>query len=654
MLVATLIALGVRMRLKLLLVSATAESHGFWLRQGCTRRRTARPPSARMLRTVDQAAVRRSFANSLSMAMLLPLAAEPVVERAVERVRSGTSAAAAAAAAGGGGGGGKVARQLTSAEAPAVLGYDDVNSFGNFFLRNGERVAVNYAKHEQLAVNVPYSKLLAFWTGGARGWGVRCAAPITKGHVVVEVRGRCLTEAEYEQLADPSYVVSFDDKLLALKRAAADDVMYLDLREQGNMMRLINDCQEAPNLQLMYWPELDVARGVLPRRAFLVAKHDVPAGVELTWNYGRHYERHWLAARNGTGSGWSTANRGGGTSTAAAVEAAARRKIGRARRRANRKRRRRRRRARARSPRHVTSWWRPRSCYRGRRCVRAGGARRYDWLRRVHAAAEPAELGATIEELESAVRGWALGDGWPAARDGWQARVEALQRGGATAAADELAAVLRPLLSALQPALAGERAEARPRRLRSRNRSQSRSRPSPRRRRRASRSRRSRSSRRWSTTTATTTATARRPIPSWSRRSRRTLAQRATTRARRRARRRGARRRRHRGADGGRRAERGLWRQAAHEHAERDGVPRVKRKGGGYILAENVEAGTFATAVEAAVAYAKGERSAAPHGPRRRRRWAAWWRRGRDGSRRRARSTRWLRARWFRSAGSAG
>ena len=30
------------------------------------------------------------------------------------------------------------------------------------------------------------------------------------------------------------------------------------------MMRLIND-YEAPNLQLMYRPELDVARGILPR-----------------------------------------------------------------------------------------------------------------------------------------------------------------------------------------------------------------------------------------------------------------------------------------------------------------------------------------------------------------------------------------------------
>ena len=49
------------------------------------------------------------------------------------------------------------------------------------------------------------------------------------------------------------------------------------------------------------------------------------------------------------------------------------------------------------------------------------------------------------------------------------------------------------------------------------------------------------------------------------------------------------------------------------------GYRGVKRKGGGYILAENVEAGTFATAVEAAVAYAKGraERRAAVPAPRR-------------------------------------
>ena len=44
-------------------------------------------------------------------------------------------------------------------------------------------------------------------------------------------------------LDDKSYVVSFDDKLLQLKREARDDVLYLDLKQQGNMMRLINDSQ---------------------------------------------------------------------------------------------------------------------------------------------------------------------------------------------------------------------------------------------------------------------------------------------------------------------------------------------------------------------------------------------------------------------------
>lgn len=39
-------------------------------------------------------------------------------------------------------------------------------------------------------------------------------------------------------------------------------------------MRLINDCQEAPNLQLVYYPPLDlsVSPPVLPRKCFLVAR----------------------------------------------------------------------------------------------------------------------------------------------------------------------------------------------------------------------------------------------------------------------------------------------------------------------------------------------------------------------------------------------
>ena len=45
--------------------------------------------------------------------------------------------------------------------------------------------------------------------------------------------------------------------MLQKKREAGDHVRYLDLREHGNMSRLFNDCQEAPNLRLMYWPARD-------------------------------------------------------------------------------------------------------------------------------------------------------------------------------------------------------------------------------------------------------------------------------------------------------------------------------------------------------------------------------------------------------------
>ena len=144
------------------------------------------------------------------MARLLPSRHTAVVAEAVERVRRGGSP-----------------DTMSSAEAPAILGYEDVNSLGNFAVRpDGSRRSVQYQPHEQLRVNVPYSKLQAFDTrcvgpGGAsttRGWGVRCAAPISEGQVVVEVRGRALSEIEYEALDDKSYVVSFDDKLLQLKR----------------------------------------------------------------------------------------------------------------------------------------------------------------------------------------------------------------------------------------------------------------------------------------------------------------------------------------------------------------------------------------------------------------------------------------------------
>ena len=64
-----------------------------------------------------------------------------------------------------------------------------------------------------------------------------------------------LSEAEYEQLADPSYVVSFDDK----GRCAGlppSTVYYLRAHDRSivNIMRLVNDCRRRPTSSLCIGP----------------------------------------------------------------------------------------------------------------------------------------------------------------------------------------------------------------------------------------------------------------------------------------------------------------------------------------------------------------------------------------------------------------
>ena len=158
-----------------------------------------------------------------------------------------------------------------------------------------------------------------------------------------------------------------------------------------------------------YWPELDVARGILPRRAFLVAKHAVPANVELTWDYGRHYERHWLAkrgrARGGAPSaalrvaggggeaeedeaeGYELGGLGGGGGGGVGVlqEGAA---MGEAREQML-------------AAEELLPWGAVNPSW---------GARRYDWLARLHGAADAAPLLAMpMHEFEAELRPWALG-----------------------------------------------------------------------------------------------------------------------------------------------------------------------------------------------------------------------------------------------------
>ena len=48
----------------------------------------------------------------------------------------------------------------------------------------------------------------AFRTPGSRGWGVRASVPVACGTVVVEVRGRMLSDAEYAEVSDTPYIVN--------------------------------------------------------------------------------------------------------------------------------------------------------------------------------------------------------------------------------------------------------------------------------------------------------------------------------------------------------------------------------------------------------------------------------------------------------------
>ena len=440
-LVALLMDIACRLRTRTLVVSATAESYRFWLRQGLHAPAHCAGAVRAALRKLDQGAVRRGFANSITLAMELPTQYRKLVSRVLRRLGRRCPAG----------------RSLSAVEASAAFGYEDVNSLGNFVLQpDGRRVPVSYGQGELMAVNTPYSKLQAFPVGDNRGWGLRCSGTIQRGQVVLEARGRCLTEREYEELADPSFVISFGDKVGQMKQAAKDALMYIDLREQGNLMRFVHDCPEAPNLQLMYWPEPDPRQRVLPRRAFLVAKHDIPPLVELTWDYGRHYERHWLNARLGTGSGWAsrvlttvhdvssdedelippatgpgpaTATDGAGTASAEELRDELVEELA--------------------SMEDVLPWRAMRGSWR---------AEQPEWLAQVQAAESPSQLAACLSEVEFALHDHALRAGWFSARPTWRdrlAKLQAMQEQPPRAAFLTLRALLRELLQAVQPAYSG-------------------------------------------------------------------------------------------------------------------------------------------------------------------------------------------------------
>ncbi|GAA6006039.1 hypothetical protein JCM10207_007322 [Rhodosporidiobolus poonsookiae] len=117
--------------------------------------------------------------------------------------------------------------------------------------------------------------LRVIWTGN-RGFGLKTMVPIKKGQFVIEYRGEIITRNEsYRRVltdykGKPSYY--FLDY---------DGHEVIDAGQRGNSARFINhSC--GPNLQVVRWRLATMEEYQMG----IFALHDIPAGTELTYDYG--------------------------------------------------------------------------------------------------------------------------------------------------------------------------------------------------------------------------------------------------------------------------------------------------------------------------------------------------------------------------------
>jgi len=87
LLVALLIEVAAQLRLETFVVSSTPEAMSFWVRQGLHTLAASSPQVRGAVRALQAARGSNGFANSVTMARLLPRRHAPVLHEAVERVR---------------------------------------------------------------------------------------------------------------------------------------------------------------------------------------------------------------------------------------------------------------------------------------------------------------------------------------------------------------------------------------------------------------------------------------------------------------------------------------------------------------------------------------------------------------------------------------
>ena len=182
--VALLRKLGRQLGLGTLLVASTGAAVSFWLRAGF--QKLAHCPSAvrSSVRSLEQSGLQTgAFADSVPLATPLNSADHCDIAAAVDSIRAGLLSRASKTK----------PRSMGPGQAALSVGYMDINSTGNIWLRpDGTRVPVEYSPHELLPVEtewVDYDKLRVFQTRSC-GLGLRCTAPIIEGQVVMEVMGQ--------------------------------------------------------------------------------------------------------------------------------------------------------------------------------------------------------------------------------------------------------------------------------------------------------------------------------------------------------------------------------------------------------------------------------------------------------------------------------
>ena len=185
-----------------------------------------------------------------------------------------------------------------------------------------------------MTIDVDYAALEPFYEGQPSGTGLRCLRAVATSEVVVQYAGIALpahpsvaTYALGLEMTDVQSAVMkipHDDLSSVVVHPAAAESLHkwvleeslgphgldsnrccdafvinlyrelpraLDARVFGNVSRFIKDETEAPNCAIG-WTTESILAG--QPHAYVVALQDIAAGVELSMDYGKYYDRHWL------------------------------------------------------------------------------------------------------------------------------------------------------------------------------------------------------------------------------------------------------------------------------------------------------------------------------------------------------------------------